>query len=273
MRTDGEFCPVLLRRGFTLIELLVVLAVVAVVACVLVPGLAHTQPDVRAAQCLSNKRQVALACIMYTHDWNDYLVPNANAGEYYGWCYGQESWATSGPNTNANYYLTNCLARYVANQIKLYKCPCDTIPSDNGDRLRSISMNGMILGAMPPPNGAAYNIGWRTYERVADVTKPSPSMAWVFCDENMYSLNDGYLQMGLNSGDYPDVPAAYHGGNGNCFTFVDGHVEPRKWEWLGTATAGIRNCPYQKGVKGTHWSSSGLDVDWLWLRDRTSALK
>ena len=46
----------------------------------------------------------------------------------------------------------------------------------------------------------------------------------------MYSLNDGYLQMGLNSFDYPDVPAAYHGGI-NCFTFADGHVEAHKWRW------------------------------------------
>jgi hypothetical protein len=29
--------------------------------------------------------------------------------------------------------------------------------------------------------------------------------------------------------------------------------------------------PYVKGVTGTHWASSGLDVDWLWLRVRTSA--
>jgi hypothetical protein len=53
-------------------------------------------------------------------------------------------------------------------------------------------------------------------------------MAWIFCDESMHNLNDGFLQINLNSFDYPHVPAAYHGGNGNCFTFGDGHVEAKK---------------------------------------------
>ena len=78
--------------------------------------------------------------------------------------------------------------------------------------------------------------------------------------------------MGLNSSDYPDVPAAYHGGI-NCFTFADGHVEARRWQWTGTSFAGLMNCPYTKGVTGTHWASSGADVDYLWLKARTSALK
>jgi prepilin-type processing-associated H-X9-DG protein len=95
-------------------------------------------------------------------------------------------------------------------------------------------------------------------------------MAWIFCDENMYSLNDGFLQMGLNSLDYPDVPAAYHGG-ANCFSFADGHAEAHLWEWKGTYYAGLMNCPYQYGVRGTHWQSSGSDVDFSWLKARTSS--
>jgi prepilin-type N-terminal cleavage/methylation domain-containing protein len=260
-------------RAFTLIELLVVLAVIGLFALMLASGLARTQPDVRAAQCLSNKRQVALACVMYTHEWNDYLVPNAPAGDFRGWCNGQENWTTAGANTNTDYYTSNCLARYVLNQVGVYKCPCDTKPSDNGQRIRSISMNGMMVGAIPTPGsgGDSYNPGWRVYKKTGDLTTPSPAMAWVLCDENMYSLNDGYLQMFLLAYDYPDVPAAYHNGNGNCFTFADGHAEARKWVWPGTYYAGLRSCPYTQSVSGSHWPSSGLDVDWLWLRARTSA--
>jgi type II secretory pathway pseudopilin PulG len=259
-----------LPPAFTLVELLVMLALVALGTLMLVPGLARTQPDSRSAQCLNNKRQVALACAMYSHDWNDYLVPNAIAGDSRGWCNGQENWAMANANINPDYYTTNCLARYVVNKIKVYKCPCDTIPSDIGNRIRSISMNGMMLGAIPAPNGTAYNPGWRFYRKVSDLTAPTPAMAWVFGDENMYSLNDGFLQPGLNSPDYPDVPAAYHNGNANCFTFADAHAEAHKWRWLGSFSAGLLNCPYSKDVKGTHWASSGQDVDWLWLRARTS---
>ena len=273
---DTAECNCALRNGgFTLIELLVMLALVGLWALLLVPGLARTQPDVRAVQCLSNKQQLAAACAMYTHDWSDYLVPNSPGSGFGGWCSGQENWGSSQANTIQDYYKTNCLGPYVVNQFKLYKCPCDTVPSDNGQRIRSISMNGMMLGAITPPGagGDAYNRGWRTYKKVIDLTAPSPAMAWIFADENMYSLNDGYLQMGLNTHDYPDVPASYHGGVGNAFTFADGHAESHKWLWLGTTFAGLRNCPYAKGVTGTHWQSSGQDTDWYWLRDRTSALQ
>ena len=134
-------------------------------------------------------------------------------------------------------------------------------------------MNGMMLGATPPPQGNSYNPGWRIYKKVGDLTSPTPAMAWIFADESMYSLNDGYLQMNLNVPNYPDVPAAYHGGNGNCFTFADTHAEAHKWLWPGTATAGLRTCPYAKGVTGSYWPSSGQDVDWLWLRARSSAMQ
>jgi prepilin-type N-terminal cleavage/methylation domain-containing protein len=269
---SADWKSALPARGFTLVELVVVLGLVALGVLMLAPGLARTQPNSRTLQCLNNKRQLALACSMYTRDWNDYLVPNAPAGDTRGWCNGQENWAAANANTNLDYYATNCLGPYVGKPFRAYKCPGDSIPSDNGARIRSISMNGMMLGFISPPANNAYNPGWKVYRTCNDLVAPTPGMAWIFADENMCSLNDGYLQMNLNTYDYPDVPAAYHGGN-NCFTFGDGHVEAHKWRWKGTYYAGLLNAPYAKSVTTTHWMSSGQDVDYFWLKARTSVMQ
>jgi len=274
-RTQPRFSMRSLRptaRAFTLIELLVVIAIIAILASMLLPALSKAKCKATRTKCLSNKHQVQVACALYTHDFNDYLVPNAPAGYDGGWCNGSENWSAVLPNILVDYYNTNCLGPYVGNNPNVYTCPNDTIPSDNGRRIRSISMNGSMAGDIPINSYntiAGYLSPWRLYKKVSDLTCPNPVNVWVFCDENMRSLNDGFLQMQLNQPDYPDIPAAYDCG-GNCFTFADGHGEFHKWKWRGTPTAVLLNAPYAKNVTGGHWGSSGLDVDWLWLREHSS---
>src|SRR2546421_3745104 len=263
-------------HGFTLIELLVVITIIAILAAMLLPALAKAKCKASRTQCLSNKKQITVACSMYGHDFSDYLVPNAPAGTRVGWCPGSESWAANTYNIEPGWYKTNCLGPYVGN-VGVYKCPLDSIASDDGQRIRSISMNAALvgdLGRMDPGNLkiiANYIAPYKTYAKVTDLNPvPGPANTWVFCDEAMYSLNDGYLQMGLTKPEYPDVPANYDC-RGNCFSFVDGHTEYRKWRFnTNLKTAGLNNVPYTKNVTGTYWGSSGFDVDWLWLRDHTS---
>ena len=62
------------RNGkFTLIELLVVIAIIAILAAMLLPALAKAREKARQASCLSNCKQLSLAIMMYTGDYDDRL--------------------------------------------------------------------------------------------------------------------------------------------------------------------------------------------------------
>jgi prepilin-type N-terminal cleavage/methylation domain-containing protein/prepilin-type processing-associated H-X9-DG protein len=58
-------------KGFTLIELLVVIAIIAILAAILFPVFAQAREKARAAQCLSNHKQVGTAQSMYLQDYDE----------------------------------------------------------------------------------------------------------------------------------------------------------------------------------------------------------
>jgi len=60
-------------RGFTLIELLVVIAIIAILAAILFPVFARAREAARKATCLSNCKQIVLACLMYAQDYDEVL--------------------------------------------------------------------------------------------------------------------------------------------------------------------------------------------------------
>src|SRR4030081_1263811 len=59
------------RRGFPLIELLVVIAIIAILAAILFPVFASAREKARQASCQSNLRQLGLATLMYTQDYDE----------------------------------------------------------------------------------------------------------------------------------------------------------------------------------------------------------
>ena len=65
--------------GFTLIELLVVIAIIAILASLLLPGLARAKEESKRAKCLSNLHEIGLTQAMYTGD-NHEKYPYSGAG-------------------------------------------------------------------------------------------------------------------------------------------------------------------------------------------------
>ena len=59
------------KRGFTLIELLVVIAIIAILAAILFPVFAQAREKARQTSCTSNLKQVGIALMIYTQDYDE----------------------------------------------------------------------------------------------------------------------------------------------------------------------------------------------------------
>jgi prepilin-type N-terminal cleavage/methylation domain-containing protein/prepilin-type processing-associated H-X9-DG protein len=93
------------RGGFTLIELLVVVAIIGILAAMLFPAFARARENARRTSCLSNLKQIGLAFMQYTQDYDE-AYP-----------------LTSFPSTNISWTVS--AQPYIKN-LQLYRCPSDT---------------------------------------------------------------------------------------------------------------------------------------------------
>lgn len=261
-------------RAFTLIELLVVIAIIGILAGFLLPVLSNAKGKAFAAQCTNNKSQMMKAWAMYAGDSGDIMVPNSpiNYGASVAWVdsiTGVENWGSFTGNTNYGLLRQALLAPYLSGQIGVYKCPADRLPSANGDRLRSVSMNGQMgaLGQTTNNPPGSLNTPGALYVRTGDLVCPPPASAIIFVDEAMATLQDAYLQIDThgNKRYFPDIPANYHLG-GCGLGYADGHAEIHKWQ-----TSSLLEVPYNQSVGYPSYTITGMspnNVDWQWWIQR-----
>lgn len=262
------------RRAFTLIELLVVIAIIAMLAGLLLPGLARARQRAHAVLCLNNLKQLHLGWFQYAEEHGK-VPPNDD----YGLGNPRHSWAgnvmsyeevvqapiTESTNVAVLFQSTNGRIGPYVGAPGPYRCPSDKsyviLQGKRHARVRSYSMNMFIGESTRRPDGRL-----RYYYRMDDFTVPGPADTFVFLDEHEDSINDGYFLLAYDptrsATGWNDVPGSRHQ-RGCQLAFADGHVAQYRWRDPRTVQPVTRERKF-----GLNHPNS---ADVRWVRDHASA--
>jgi len=205
-----------MKRGFTLIELLVVIAIIAILAAILFPVFARAREKARQTSCLSNIKELGLAMIMYTDDYDETTVSHNCGGLLW----------------------PQLLYPYLKN-IEVYNCP-----SDKGNRL-GVNTDGTPAYDSRLGYGINYNMSWyyNGHRKRGEIVEPVSKV--VFGDGTYYVLYRYYYYTLGGSSYYDDIAARHN--EGLNITFMDGHAKwhrlddiwslGKDWQWLPTSSS------------------------------------
>jgi prepilin-type N-terminal cleavage/methylation domain-containing protein/prepilin-type processing-associated H-X9-DG protein len=208
-------------QGFTLIELLVVIAIIAILAAILFPVFGRARENARRASCQSNMKQIGLAFLQYTQDYDEKLPL---VGDGRGGGTGTANVFKTGTwnpyddfdSTDTRFSMgTGTLQPYLKSA-QIWVCPSDTEGARSGLSYASnacaydTSGSATVDGRRPGKSLAAFDetSRWLLLAEEAQVGQTATS-----------STDDGYLSLEAAN----DLSVRHLGGSNAAF--LDGHVK------------------------------------------------
>ncbi len=191
-------------HGFTLIELLVVIAIIAILAAILFPVFERVQRKAKGAACLNNLKQMAVATLLYAHDWDTML---------WNWSGGNYPYDGTVPSRHAAWGgMDGALWPYLQNE-GIFFCPA-VRPLDYGNCTSVTNINGQTATANKSYNYLS-NALWQENGRAGRV----PASDWT-------GVPVPWPSGGVTKPAYPAKQLDYFQYPAHFWTFADGSLPP-----------------------------------------------